>query len=124
MKLNYSLAFAGLFISDYSHKIVKPGCGWIHIPPNAQANYEYQNSNSILSDCENWRPDGSGAKDHVSCSNWGCGSDAQAQFILWWMQNLPGQNNGLLLNGQQVRNWWEFAIDFDAAVAKGKKLTE
>lgn len=38
------------------------------------------------------------------------------------MQNLPGRDNGLTYRGRDVRNWWHFVGDFDAAMAEGKSL--
>ena len=104
--------------SDVSHKIINPGCGWVHIPSNAQNDNDWSNDNVVLSDCKDWKPDGTGTKGPISCNNWGCSGDTQTKFIVWWMQNIPGKNNNL-----NLRNWWEFYGDFDAAVAEGRSLT-
>jgi len=38
------LLFWGKFVgSDKSHKIVNPGCGWAHYPPNAEKDYDWAN---------------------------------------------------------------------------------
>jgi hypothetical protein len=39
----------------------KPGegrCGWSHYPPNGERDYDWANRNYILTDIEDWRPDG------------------------------------------------------------------
>lgn len=105
-------------------RVLRPGCGWAHYPPNANNEYEYDNSTKRESDCEDWKPDGTGAKKPVSCANWGCSGDTQKQFIVWWMQNLPGLNTNLRYQDKQLRNFWEFYIDFDEAVKKGRTLLE
>ena len=41
-------------------------CGWTHSPPNTQGDYDYRNNALVESDCEDWRPDGSGATKAVN----------------------------------------------------------
>ena len=95
-------------------------CGNGHFPPNVINDYDYSNSNIALTSCPNWKPDGSGTLESVDCSNWGCNT---LGYYIWWMQNIPGKDNGLIYNNKQLRNWWEFIGDFDSAVAEGKSLT-
>ena len=41
----------------------KPGegrCGWAHYPPNGVRDYDWANPTYVLTDIEDWRPDGSG----------------------------------------------------------------
>ncbi len=117
------LLFWGKWVgSDYTHKIVNPGCGWTHYPPNGTHDYDWQNSNAVLSNCQDWYPDGSGRQDLISCEIWGCDNNAGVTFKIWWLQNLPGYNHGLTYQGKALRNWWEFIADFDMALAQGKSL--
>jgi hypothetical protein len=93
----------------------KPGegrCGWSHYPPNAVADYDWRNRNYIWSDIEDWRPDG-GQKQRINCDRWR--GDSLAWFI-YWMQNLPGADNGLTYRGRALTNWWAFVGDFDRAM--------
>ena len=116
-----SLLFWGKFVgSDSSHKIIRPGCGWSHYPPNGTQDYDWQNPNYVESDCEDWKPDKSGQLHTFNCDKWNCDS---LTFFKWWMQNVPGYRNGLYDNGKQLKNWWDFIGDFDAAMEKGKSLT-
>jgi hypothetical protein len=39
------------------------------------------------------------------------------------MQNIPGKDNGLVYNGKQLKNWWDFIGNFDQAIQAGKSLT-
>ncbi len=117
------LLFWGNFVgSDKPHKIVKPGCGWIHIPPNGKSDYDWGNTVPVLSDCEDWKPDGTGEKKEISCSAWSCEPESGAYFKVWWMQNIPGKGSNLVYEGRLLRNWWEFYADFDEAIKKGKSL--
>ncbi len=122
------LLFWGNFVgSDRSHKVIKPGCGWTHYAPNSYSDYEWRNENTVLSDCEDWKPDGTGTKEPVNCHNWYgevCEDDGGVAFKVWWMQNIPSLDNGLEYNGLCVRNWWEFVADFDRALVQGKSLVE
>ena len=112
-----NLLFWGKFVgSDHSHKIVRPGCGWAHYPPNGQRDYDWANPRYVWTDIEDWRPDGTGQKQHLNCNRWN--GDSLTWFI-YWMQNLPGANNGLTYHGRPLRNLWDFIGDFDAAMQRG-----
>lgn len=118
-----NLLFWNKFVgSDSTGKIVNPGCGWTHYPPNGVKDYDWMNPNIVQSNCIDWKPDGTGAKTNISCNTWGCDNDGGVNFKVWWMQNLPGYGNQLQHNGKTLRNWWEFKADFDLAVQKGKSL--
>lgn len=96
-------------------------CGWTHTPPNTTSSYDYSNTTSVSSDCENWNPDSKAAQfSSVTCTKWGC---TDLGFYKWWMQNNPGFNNKLSSNGQPMRNWWESMYDFNAFITQGQTLT-
>jgi len=122
-----SLLFWGNFVgSDITHKIVDPGCGWTHYPPNGKSDYDWRNEEYIWSDCENWKPDGSGEKKQINCQSWAgstCNDDGGLAFKIWWTQNIPGMNNNLYSEGQKLKNWWSFIGDFDQTVQSRKSLT-
>ncbi len=107
-----------------------PGCGWTHYPPNislGQRPYLWYSDRKVMSDCMDWKPDGSGQKTEVSCETWGgpgCKDDGGTAFKIWWMRSLPGYNNGLWYMGRNVRNWWEPVADFDRVLAEGGGLLE
>jgi hypothetical protein len=130
-----NLLFWGKFVgSDVSHRIINPGCGWTHYPPNGAHDYDWYNENPVQSDCEDWEPDGTGEQVSVSCHTWseglGCSNtldpfkDGKVGFLVWWMQNIPGKDNSLIYDGSELRNWWHFIGDFDAAMVLGKSLTK
>ncbi|MGB9911570.1 MAG: discoidin domain-containing protein, partial [Microgenomates group bacterium] len=106
-----NLLFWGNFVgSDISHKIIKPGCGWTHRPPNGESDYDWRNEREVLSDCENWRPDGKGEKKLVSCHTWYgpvCEDDGGTKFKIWWMQNIPSV-------------WWVYIGNFDLAINESR----
>lgn len=115
-----TLLFWGNFVgSDISHKIIKPGCGWTHYPPNGTTDYDWRNPEYVESDCEDWKPDGIGEKQIFNCDRWSCDS---LTFFKWWMQNLPGFGNNLYYEGKKLKNWWSFLGDFDFAMQNGKSL--
>ena len=95
-------------------------CGNTHFPPNATRDYHYTHGDFVTTKCEDWHPDGSGASRTFTCSAWGC---TEAGFYAWWMQNLPGYENGISRNGTLLRNWWDLYADFDREIQKGKSLT-
>jgi hypothetical protein len=94
----------------------KPGegrCGWAHYPPNGERDYDWANRNYILTDIEDWRPDGTGQKTRMNCTRWNCDS---LTWFIYWMQNIPGASNGLTYQGRPLTNWWTFIGDFDNAM--------
>lgn len=116
------LLFWGKFVgSDRSHKIVRPGCGWAHYPPNAKGDYDWANKQFVKTDFEDWRPDGTGAKKRMNCERW---QGSSIKWFAFWMQSLPGAGSGLTYNGKALTNWWVFLGDFDGAMASGLKLSE
>ena len=101
----------------------KPGeghCGWAHYPPNASSDYDWTNRTSVWTDIEDWTPEGTGRKQRIDCTRWGCDS---LQWFIYWMQNLPGADNGLSYRGRPLKNWWTLIGDFDKAMSAGPKLT-
>jgi len=116
------LLFWGKFVgSDRSHKIVRPGCGWSHYPPNAEHDYDWRNKRYVETDIEDWRPDGTGKRQRMNCDRWEGNS---LKWFVYWMQNLPGADNGLRDNGKPLTNWWVFIGDFDRAMTAGLGLVE
>jgi hypothetical protein len=103
----------------------KPGegrCGWAHYPPNAVRDYDWANPAYILTDIEDWRPDGRGHKQRLNADRWNRNS---LTWFIYWMQNLPGRHNNLLTyQGRPLTNWWRFIGDFDGAMAEGLGLVE
>jgi hypothetical protein len=108
-------------------------CGWTHSPPNTTANYDYGNETLVNSDCEDWRPDGLGTKRPVNASYWRSlsyawpeGTDipqkGETQFYLWWMQNVPGDNNGIPYGSATLENWWQFVADWDESIGNNRGL--
>ncbi|GEM_PF-5840972 len=97
-------------------------CGWAHYPPNItweyrlahkdESRYVYDYTGTVLSTCRNWRLDVDEAEiaEEINCTAWGCdkpGNDNQAEYFVWWMQNIPGPNNtNYDENGNRMPNWW------------------
>ena len=103
-------------------------CGSVHNPPNARFEYDRSNPNKNPSDCLAWKPDGMGALSQISCANWGCAENGDADnptrnYMVWWMQNLPGRGNTISYQGNRLRNWWDVYFDFDGVMSKNPSLT-
>lgn len=114
------LLFWGKFVgSDKSHKIIRPGCGWTHYPPNGERDYDWGNKRVVDSDIEDWKPDGTGKKQPLNCDRWGTSS---LRWFVYWMQSIPGADNGLTYNDKPLENWWRFIGDFDGAMKAKAKL--
>jgi len=103
-------------------------CGWTHSGPNSKEQYEpgWTSETVVKSNCEDWHPDGSGEVKDVNCQTWyggTCLENGGVEFKVWWMQNIPGLNNGLSYQGKTMKNWWIFIADFDQAVSNEITLT-
>ena len=117
-----TLLFWGKFVgSDQTHKIVRPGCGWSHYPPNAERDYDWANKRYVETDIEDWKPDGTGRKQKMNCDRWDGNS---LKWFIYWMQNLPGADSGLTHQGNSLTNWWVFIGDFDRAMQNRMTLIE
>lgn len=100
----------------------KPGegrCGWAHFPPNGERDYDWANRKFVLTDIENWTPNGTGPKQRMNCEQWNCDS---LTWFVYWMQNLPGAHHGITYRGRLLTNWWSFIGDFDGAMRNRLKL--
>jgi hypothetical protein len=116
------LLFWGRFVgSDTSNRIVNPGCGWAHYPPNGERDYDWNNPRKVMTDMEDWKPDGTGSKQLIGSDRW---EGDSLKWFIYWMQNLPGANNGLNFKGKALRNWWLFVGDFDHAAGERFGLTQ
>lgn len=116
--IDYDL-FWNRFVLPYGDDVSTNHCGWAHFPPNAVADYDWANQTPVDTNCDDWHPDGSGTIATTNCTGWGC---ADLPFFLWWMQNLPGQDNTLIDNNRFLRNWWDAIGDFDGVMAAGPTL--
>jgi hypothetical protein len=94
-------------------------CGWSHIPPNGERDYDWANPKYVWSDIEDWRPDGRGEQTWLNCRRWNRNS---LDWFVYWMQNLPGAENALTHEGRALTNWWQFIGDFDRAMRLGTGL--
>lgn len=107
------LLFWGKFVgSDRTHKIVHPGCGWAHYPPNGERDYDWANPRYVETDMDDWKPDGTGQKTRMNCERWQASS---LNWFIYWMQHLPGPDNHLKFEGKTLNNWWVFIGDYDFA---------
>ena len=122
------------------------GCGTVHYPVNATSDYQYNNNHHVLSDIEDWKPDGSGERSLINNSNWireinidyilptsyyksetsrdVIGNDPQGGWMIYWFQSIPGEDNNLQYNGLNLKNWWDALYDWDYHYTQSKKLLE
>lgn len=112
---------------DSNGQFVTGRCGWTHMPPNTTSDYDYLNPTLVASDIADWRPDGGGATQLVNLNTWGDIAYAwpenpanipqriESQWYIYWLQSLPGRDNGLHYGSQPLTNWWYFTANWDQA---------
>lgn len=127
------------FVGIVNGQFQRGRAGSCHHPPNAESDYDYFNPNQFLSDCEDWRPDGLGAKTLVNNSTWesvnypfpsadrlrvpGTALADDAHYYIYWNQNFPGRDNTIpMVGGGFLNNWWRFVGDYDNAIREGYGL--
>lgn len=83
--------------------------GNIHYAPNSQQDYDWNNPDPVLSECDDWLynfPDFKGVVRTVTASEWGSGDIREHHK--WWFRHFPrvaGQRNGI------SHNWWQYIMD-------------
>ena len=102
---------ANLYAQFALYDKVAPGkaqLGNIHFPPNAESDYDYNNSRLVLSNCYDWYnfPVFKNDIRQVNADEWGNGD----MHILhkWWLKHLPkvaGRTSGV------VNNWWQYIMN-------------
>ncbi len=102
-------------------------CGSVHNSPNARFEYDRGNPQPQNSDCLDWNPDSLGTLSQISCENWGCASNNDADnpslnYMIWNWQNLPGRGNTKTYLGLPLRNWWDVHGDFDNVMENKRTL--
>ena len=107
--------------------------GCTHKPPNTNRDYDWNNKTPALSDIEDWKPTG-GNKKLINSDRWinatlstmpsvptityDYNRDAQYKWLIFWMQSMPGFNNGIT----GVNDWWDLFYNWEDAVKNRKKL--
>lgn len=112
------------YVQDYTERSTyRSSCGNSHNTPNWSdrgSGYLYNLTGKRDFNCETWHPDDTRTTYiNAGCERWGC---SEIGYYKWWMQNLPGYNNGIEFQGRKMRNWWEGMYDFNAFVEKGRSL--
>lgn len=87
------------------------GCGGVHYPPNSIKDYDYNNTDNILSECDDWMnyPNQTHTSTLINCSSYNC---TQRDFMVWWfnhMPHIPGRTP--LLSGNHYQDWWRYIVN-------------
>lgn len=83
--------------------------GNIHFAPNSQKDYDWNNPDPVLSECDDWLynfPDFKGVVRTVTAAEWGNGDIRRHHK--WWFKHIPrvaGSRNGI------DHNWWQYIMD-------------
>ena len=83
--------------------------GNIHFAPNSQRDYDWNNPNTVYSECDEWLnnfPNLTGKSRPVTAAEWGNGDIREHHK--WWFRHLPkaaGRKNGI------HHNWWQYVMN-------------
>jgi hypothetical protein len=101
------------------HGVNVAGCGNVHFPPNASADYEYSVLSSVTSEADRWLtyPALTGALQSVNANTWG-GPDHGRNFLRWWMTRFPKAPGRYVdavnpSNHGKLNNWWGYLVDMN-----------
>jgi hypothetical protein len=120
---------------DAGGSFITGRAGWTHMPPNTTEGYDYLNPTLVWSDIEDWTPDNSGAQTQVNVDTWEgidydwpgaaeFGQRDEAQWYLYWWQNMPGLDNAITDGARTMTNWWAFTGDWDGSIEADLGLYE
>jgi hypothetical protein len=94
-----------------------PVCGNVHWPPNARHHYDLDSPFTVQSTCLGYRRGGGPGDADVPLPFTSnefrryrrLAPDCMGEWLVWWRQNVPGPDNGLLDDdGNPLLNWWPF----------------
>lgn len=106
--------------------------GCTHKPPNTTKDYDWNNKTLTESDIEDWKPTG-GTKKLINSDRWinvklnnmpqlnittFDQNDPQYKWLLFWMQSIPGNNNGI----PGVSDWWDMFYNWEDVFINRKRL--
>jgi hypothetical protein len=93
------------------------GCGSVHFPANARAQYDDQNPFGVLSTCEHFGlkggPGGADQQEIYTDAKSGMYDalvpDCEGGWQVYWRQSFPGYRNGASgADGKPMKNWWPY----------------
>jgi hypothetical protein len=89
--------------------------GSCHYPPNALADYDYENPSFVMSAADDWYnyPVLTGFKKNVNKDSWG-GSDYERNYLKWWFSHLP-RREGTGPYGK-LNNWWRYIFEYNDTI--------
>lgn len=116
---------------DENGAFITGRAGWTHMPPNTTKHYDYTETMSLVeSDIEDWTPVNSGEKKLVNVDTYGkliyawqekhpeiIPQRIESQWYIYWMQNMPGYQNGIQYENKAMTNWWVFTAEWDKAIS-------
>ena len=108
------------------------GAGNVHLPPNAEAAYDYQNPNSVYSNWVDWKdyPNLTGKKELTNYTAWmnqteldklqgkNENKSSDRMFMRWWLSLFP-HVTGYYDDGH-FNNWWKYicSLDFVESISR------
>jgi len=97
----------------------KANCGNVHYAPNSIADYDWGNTTTVKSACDDWLayPNLVGNYKDVNCQTWGCSG---YQYKKWWLTHLPKTGG---FTGNKLNNWWHYIVDYENAILKVPSAT-
>lgn len=113
--------FGGELWKTFEGKKGEWRCGNAHFPPNGKKDYDWANKEVVMSDIEDWKPEGFGEKQPLNSDKWNGNS---LKWFIYWTRSIPGHENGLEYKGKKLTNWWAFIGDYDKARKENLRLTE
>jgi len=128
--------------------------GLVHYPPNAERDYDYDNSEYVDSDILDWKPNGGGTLKSINKDAWHynrymplsvpqipddhqkwrsyvnniAGGDPEGGWLIYWMQSIPSLDNNIPYNFENnnytITNWWDIIYKWDETIINNKNLFE
>ena len=97
--------------------------GNIHFPPNGEFDYNWKNTNKVLTYADDWAnyPNVKEKKGRlIDCSEWNC---EHIGYMKWWFSHIP-HFEGVNPKDGKLNNWWHYVVDYNDALRKEQSLNK
>lgn len=100
--------------------------GMCHWPPNSDFDYDYANSNVVMTYADTWynypdiKEDDSVAR-RVNMEEWKDAGGYQWGYMKWYFEHLP-HFKGLCPRDSHLNNWWHYIVDYNGAMTYERRL--
>jgi Leucine-rich repeat (LRR) protein len=121
--INYDVIDTLMSADPNKYFNLKICAGNVHIPPNGDSHYDYEDDRIVNSTATDWPnyPNLTGISEQVSKDTWS-GPPYEKFYLIWWFDKFP-RNHGFDDDGRDT-NWWNYIFRYNDYFPDGTKIPE